>query len=288
MENLAHELDMAVEFVKATWIAVIMGGYDAPPGAPQLRFDTIDQRRKYADSIILGDALDMPESGLFSRTVLSTEQISERTEQGQPPWDMKPMLLHGPKARYSKKGTLYNIIPFRHGVPGKSGANAHFQNMPKDIYEAAKKLKASLSATHITMNRVGEMGNRLGIMRYGGKINQAEHGHLLKPPKTKYFFFTTPEGGYGAGKYTHKADIHEGMIKVQASYAKGSQSKYLTFRCVSDKSDPHSWWHPGRQPQPHLQFISNYCQPRIEERLKEAAINDLMRLDGVGITVTRT
>jgi hypothetical protein len=263
MINLINAMDMASEFIQNTWVAVVRGDNQVP-GAPSLRFDTITQRNLYADSIVQGTAFDMPEAGEFNRKVIATDKLAEKTEEGYPAWDMKPMLLGGPKARRSKSGTLFNIIPFRHGTGGKS-ENAQFRPMPKNIHEAAKALKPSLASD-------------TRILKYGGKLNQKDHGAILGQPQTK----TIP----GHGSYTHKNPIHEGMLKVQASYAKGAQSKYLTFRLVSDKSDPLSWWHPGRPAQPHIQFVVDYCLPAIERNLKAAAQSDFLTFKGVGMDIT--
>lgn len=46
--------------------------------------------------------------------------------------------------------------------------------------------------------------------------------------------------------YQHKSSIYDGLTRIVKSYSGGTkQSQYLTFRRVSDKSDPQSWMHPG-------------------------------------------
>jgi hypothetical protein len=255
-------MDMASEFIQNTWVSVVRGDGQTP-GAPALRFDTITQRNLYADSIIQGTAFDMPEAGEFNRKILATDKMAEKTEEGYSSWDMKPMLLGGPKARRSKNGTLFNIIPFRHGTGGKA-ENAQFKPMPQNIMAAARALKPTISGTGKTI--------------YGGRLNQKDHGAILGSPQTKVIS--------GHGSYTHKNPIHEGMLKIQASYGKAAQSKYLTFRIVSDKSDPLSWWHPGRSAQRHVQFVVDYCLPAIERNLKMAAQNDFLTFKGVGMEIT--
>lgn len=41
--------------------------------------------------------------------------------------------------------------------------------------------------------------------------------------------------------YKHKSNIYDKMTR----YKKGRGSTYVTFRRVSNNSDPLSWWHPG-------------------------------------------
>jgi len=230
-------------------------GAQAPPGAPTLRFDTPNQRDEYASSLRVIDDLNMPYSGRFVRTVLSQSRLALRTENGYPAWDMKPMLLGGPKARISKKGKRYNIIPFRHGAPGST----RFKAMPADIHSQAKALTASLM-----------VGNRLIA---GGRLQGTEVGH---PPMAKRFTKITGEKGY----YQHKSGKYEGMSKIESD----GQSRYMTFRVVSDTSAGDSWYHPGRPAQPHLDFVRRYCTPKITKLIKAAAVRDMM--DGSGVMVS--
>lgn len=45
--------------------------------------------------------------------------------------------------------------------------------------------------------------------------------------------------------YQHKANIHDGLTRIVKSYGRAKQSQYMTFRRVSNNSDPQSWMHPG-------------------------------------------
>lgn len=269
MENLELALDMAADYVRKTWISVVSGGMLTPPGAPQLKFDSKSQRDKYSDSIVLGDDISIPEASYFGRIVTATDPVAAETERGKDPWDMKPMLLGGRKARMSKDGNIYNVIPFRHG-DSKGSVNSQFKAMPKDIHEMAKKLKASVAGKD-------------GFTLWGQKLTGTEAKY---PAQTK-MIAVNRGGKVSFIRYKHKSGIYESMYRVEAPYAKTSQSKYITFRCVSEKSDPNSWWHPGRAGQPHIQWIIDYCQPRIEKLLMDAARADLVDMIhfGVGINL---
>jgi hypothetical protein len=275
MINLINAMDMASEFIQNTWVAVVRGDNQVP-GAPALRFDNINQRNRYADSIIQGNAIDIPEAGQFNRKILATDPISDKTEEGYISWDMKPMLLGGPKARVSKKGNKYNIIPFRHGTDGGSGENAQFKTMPKDIYAAARKMMPSSAGTN-------------GKLLYGGKL-AGTNWDGKHPAKSNFIgrrdsTFPVPLV-QGRGIYKHKSNIFDGMLKIESTYEMKTQNKYLTFRIVSDKSHPLSWWHPGRNAQPHMQFVIDHCIPKIERELKSAAQRDFLVFQGVGMDIT--
>lgn len=45
--------------------------------------------------------------------------------------------------------------------------------------------------------------------------------------------------------YQRKNKTYDGLQRIVKSYQKSTQSQYMTFRRVSDKSDVNSWWHPG-------------------------------------------
>lgn len=47
-------------------------------------------------------------------------------------------------------------------------------------------------------------------------------------------------------EYTHKSAKYEGLVRVEASSSeKEKRGQYMTFRRVSDKSDPNSWFNGG-------------------------------------------
>lgn len=248
MSDLVHiqrAVNTACRFIQATWQQAVMGAQQVQ-GVPEIRAN-INLRRIYSDSIVMGEQLNIPDAGILRGQVIATKQIARDLEYGKPKWDMKPMLLGGPKARVSKAGYKYNIIPFRHATPGGNTNSAVGRPMPKDIYAEARKLKASIRD-----------GNRIA---WGEKL-------------------TGTEGRYAPGKnrstgYQHKNGKCEGMVRVEKEYARATQSKYLTFRVVSEKSDPKSWWHPGYQPHYIARGVAAYCEPHVREMIMAAAQRDL-------------
>ncbi len=165
-------------------------------------------------------------------------------EQGSPPFDMKPGLLAGPHAKISKKGVRYNIVPFRHATPGTTGRNVGapmpITGMTKKgnprslVYTAAKKLAVSTESP-------------TGKTVWGGKTG--EFGGLGRRSMLPVHAWTDGKGvmllAGRPGPYTWKHSPYAGMYKIAKTYAKATQAKYMTFRVVSDNSDPNSWWHPG-------------------------------------------
>lgn len=254
MDRLPHieaAVGQAAAFVRDTWQQVVMGTLQVP-GARDPKVN-IGLRKLYADSISVGPQAVSP-GGVIQR-IHAAALIANDLENGRGPWDMKPMLLNGPKARVSKKGTRYNIIPFRHGASNSFAPSSNAMPMPKGIYQQARELKASV--------RQGT------AMKWGGRLPAT--GTPGKNPTTGY---------------QHKHDVYEGMVRIEKTYEKATQSKYMTFRIVSEKSDQKSWWHPGYQAHHIAKGVSDYCRPAVEGMIKAAAERDLQSaIDSISLGV---
>ena len=128
-------------------------------------------------------------------------------ETGFQPFDIKDGFSKSKYKKARKDGTgWYLTVPYRHRTAPSSGVAVGGRVMPKDIYSQARKLK---------------------------------QGQRLTGTESAYPAQVSWKG------YQHKNGIYEGMIKNTKQYDKTSQNTYTTFRRVSDKSDPNSWWHKG-------------------------------------------
>ena len=220
--NTSAAIAKAARFVQATWQQAVMGH-----PVPNMREVTVNiqLRRLYADNIILGNHI--AGIGGINRSVIATKSIARDMEHGKLPWDMKPMLLHGPKARINKAGQRYNIIPFRHGTPTKN-TNANFKPMPTDVYKQARELKATFTKQSMVN------GAYQKTLKRGTQLFGTEEKH--------------PKSVNQTSNYEHKSGVYEGMSRIAQKHGSGTQSKYMTFRVVSENSDPRSWYHPGYEP----------------------------------------
>ena len=154
-------------------------------------------------------------------------------EQGKNPFDMKPGLLAGPRARSTKSGGRMNIVPFRHGTPGSLKRSVG-SPMPAEGLSSAGRPKSIVytTAKKLAVSSAGPGGKTA----WGGKTGDFG-GYGLRTQ--------LPQPGGRPAAYTWKNSPYAGMYKVAKFYAKAAQNQYVTFRAVSDKSDPASWWHPG-------------------------------------------
>lgn len=142
-------------------------------------------------------------------------QLAMMLEEGANPFDMKEGFSKSSKKHIKKDGGWYMNIPFRWATSEAVAESASFANkMPKPIEALVKKLPA------------GETLSISAIEKQAGKF--AGTGQ-------------NPTTGY-----KHKFNIYEGLGRQEiGSGANEKRGGYMTFRRVSDKSDPLSWFHSG-------------------------------------------
>lgn len=167
-------------------------------------------------------------------------------EHGEPPFDIKPGLLGGPHAKMGKNGP-YNTVPFRHGTPGTTGKSVGAP-MPGLIYGSAKKLTGSIEGA----SEKTQWGGKTGPFKVGtGEAGIGQRTQL-------------PVHGGRPGPYTWKNSPYEGIYRVRKHYEKATQSQYISFRRVSGKSDPSSWWHPGIAARNFTERLKSFVNDMIE------------------------
>lgn len=171
----------------------------------------------------------------FFGTLVIKSAAAKALEFGTRPFDMKPGLLSGPKARTSKDGGRYNIIRFQHGTEstattgtGLTGGD-YKPRMPPEIKKAAEAAG----------------GKPIAAAAPWGMRSSTNIERLLKTDKAAWKRLTGERMYRGMGAvqhgYTWKASPWAGLRKEST----GHQTSYATYRAVSDKSDPYSWIHPG-------------------------------------------
>lgn len=175
------------------------------------------------------NGLQIINNNLFSKTIKLNGVLNNMIERGAAPFDMKIGFARSPKVKYSyktdKNGKVhtswYLTIPFRLGVPTTIGDNSAFSGiMPEDIYDIVKK-RAS-----------------------GVGLKKRDIPAPFNIPKSRAAI-NIPSRSINIPEYKHKSSIYEGLQKVTSAYGKTTQNTYMTFRRVSENSDPNSWIHKG-------------------------------------------
>lgn len=143
-------------------------------------------------------------------------------EQGLEPFDMKPGFKDSKNKHYKKDGGWYVTVPFRFANPEALGESTVFANvMPGKVYEVAKTVLRDRQATL--------------------SLSQLPDEFRIKGIRPEVFNKNTNEV---FGTYEHRSSIYEGMKNTGAK----GHSQYMTFRRVSDLSDPMAWIHTGLKP----------------------------------------
>lgn len=199
--------------------------------------------------------------------VLSLQgQLPNMIERGWPGGDMKPFLLAGRNARPTKDGGRMNVVPFRHGTPGTSGRN--FPEMGS-AYQKRFVLRPggdSGVTGHLTREAAKKLGRKIHekAQELGATTKhpegETEWGDRLKPGLAPVL------------RPHHKTDIYAGMVRKERTYKKATQPTYVTFRTVSDNSDPQAFVHPGIEARHLFDEAATYVQ-----RLAAELIDDAMR-----------
>jgi hypothetical protein len=257
-ENLPHTsaaVGEATELAQREWMHAA-SGVDVSFAGKTFRV----RRRTGAYARSIQDGLEYPADGepLRGRVTASSDH-AEAIERGSPARDMKDGLLAGPRARISKTGQRYTIIPFRHNTPT---ASATGQPMPAEVYKQAKKLAyTQVVGTKQEKNADGKMVTR-NVYSHGGQLNVGQGiGWRSR---------IQPQGH----EHTHAVSIFHGMVRMGSP----KQSSFMTFRVVSEASPPNSWWSPAIEPRPVSEAVAEGVQERAVLMVRRGFELDLQSL----------
>jgi len=183
-------------------------------------------RKSYINGLNIGEVTPT------HKYIQLTGTFPNMIEEGFGAFDMKPKMLASKKAKVSPNGVKFITIPFRHAAAGSIGESEVFSNvMPKEISDVVQKMtptKTSISGSKTS-------GGRLGFSDIPKQYQIPKSREAVSNIKTQESF----------PKYTHTGPITEGMIKSEKEYEGSTKSSYVTFRRISEKSDPMSWIHQG-------------------------------------------
>jgi hypothetical protein len=184
--------------------------------------------------------------------VFTTSPHGSIIEKGIKPFDQKRALLNSPKAKRNKDGGRYITVPFRHGTPNTVGLTP----MPANVHAIAQNLGFS--------RRNGLLKSMWTQQRYswGGKLGKSAQGQRSQIGGARQ------ENGRG---YTWKTGMYSGMVRM----GRPGQTQYMTFRRVSDNSDPRSWQHPGVKPRPIREAVVENTREDVLQLIRSGFEMDL-------------
>ena len=189
-------------------------------------------RDEYLNSIV------QVESGRLKNVVALIGQLPNMLEFGVQPFDLKQGFSQGKKVKLSKNGGWYLTIPFRFATPGALGESEVFNGgvLPNEVYRILK-------------NQAGRKTSVGGGSSPSHPIAFSQLPQQHQPKKKTLGIASNAITGIGFGSYTHKTPIFQGVVRNEKTYERANQSKYSSFRRVSNNSDPNSWIHTGLEAQ---------------------------------------
>lgn len=155
------------------------------------------------------------EGGLLVITVDPEDWLAISVESGADPFDMKTKALKSPKAKISKEGFKYMVIPISQSKSAKGSSTEKGQDFQAMITKELTKPKFKLPKM------------KLGI---DGTLSMMEEV-IANDPRAK--------GMYRVKTFKSAKDMASGGRPVR--------SGYVMFRVMSEKF-PEKWQHPGIKP----------------------------------------
>lgn len=145
-------------------------------------------------------------------------QLALMIEEGCSPFDIKSGMEKSDKKHTKADGGWYITIPFRFATSEALAESAVFSNrMPLSVQNAVLN-----QPTNPITNRTVPLTDAIVPTPYDA----------IKSNKTT--------------GYVHKSSIYEGLHRRDVSSTKKeNRGGYMSFRRISDKSDPDSWIHSG-------------------------------------------
>lgn len=170
-------------------------------------------RQEYVNGIVVVD------EGFAQGAVVLTGSFPNMIESGAETFDIKDGVLNGPNAKTGKDGKKYNTIPFKFGIPTSLAENFNGGILPEEVHSILKERNAN------------EPLEKYDLKNLPAQLKEPQKKQV-RMPESKSF-----------AEYQHKHSIYEGVSKKKDETT--GQNSYVSFRRVSENSDPASFIHPG-------------------------------------------
>lgn len=216
-------------------------------------------RERYINNLFVVDEGRMQGSVVLD---YSKDPMIRMIEEGASAYDLKDGFAKSSKKKMKADGGWYLTIPFRQATPGAVAESSVFSSkMPSEIYDIVRNKEANID---IPGGGKRSVGLKIGEIPEKYQIKETRAGDNI--PESKAF-----------KEYQHKSSLYEGITKIQDS--KTGQSMYMSFRRVSDNSDPNSWIHPGMD----VQNFGDKALSKLEQNMEvelNMAVNKILAAIG--------
>lgn len=212
------------------------------------------------------------------------DEKSRWVEDGQKPFDMLDGLLKSPKAKMSKSGAKYIVVPFDHS-PGKGSTaqggqhGAAQQDLVSTIRQDLKrqnKERKAIGKAEIPFAQIekGPDGNPLIGRLHSFSISG-------KPKKTGYGPGQGhgPEGWVRMGPtgipFLHGVNIYQTKYKG-AQGEERTRRSIFTFRTASSNQKGRAWQHPGNEPLMLMEQGLEWARSEWETKISPEIIDKIL------------
>ncbi len=246
MANYTYqELTNIANAVRNVWASCYKNGY--LPGMSRTIRNTGDMAYK----ALQGNVIEVIGSNVFGQIPLQAiiamkdfgHEEALRIQDGYDAFDMKPGFLKSQKAKF-------------------------YQSGPKAGQEK-KTHHLVISFRHMTPKSSGALGEVMSP-----SVHKAAKKGISFEDQTGTKEDPSDYGLVNSRGYEWQNGALAGMTNIRDD--KGRQSQFRTFRVVSDKSDPTSWWHPGVEANDVIGATVDYVTPYIQEGIERAAKADVI------------
>jgi hypothetical protein len=196
-----------------------------------------------------------------TRVIALVGWLANAVERGLDLYDMRDTLLNE-RAHTSRDGHRYRAIPFRHGTPGSQGqAGAPMGSQYGARSAGSRALSGGMSAGQAAElgKAVYAQAKRLRGRQRLGRRTQVPLGREVEllEGRARQMIQVPLLAAH------HTTDIYAGMQRVRKTYARTTQSQYITFRTISDRTLT-GWQHPGIE--------ARRLAPRVEQHVQEIVV----------------
>lgn len=186
------------------------------------------KRKLHSSRELYVSGLKVIDEGRMKGAVLldyNQHKLIKMLEEGANAFDMKAGFEKSSKRHIKADGGWYLSIPFRTGIPTTIGEANVFavQSMPVAVHREAKKLEISSSGTSKGL-KLSDLPKKYQAQQSRAAVSVIESNKTFE-------------------EYKHKSSIYAGIVKKKDAVT--GQNKYMSFRRVSDKSDPAAFIHTG-------------------------------------------
>lgn len=194
-------------------------------------------------------------------------------EDGMEPHDMLDKLLASPKAKTSKDGSKYVVVPFKHDVEKVSTGESIVTNAHNDLISTIRKTmeQKNIPWSDIETNKSGKP-----------KLGRIHTFNIMNSPLKTH---QGPEQGHGAIGQPRQGNTGIPFLQGVNVYQKQRKGKVtkdiVTFRIASESQRGQKWMHPGLAGVHILNDVYQWAEQEIRDKIAPQVSERIMKALGL-------